>query len=82
MALGARLSVISSRPSVRVFLVNSAFQCDTCGDDVHPRRCDRTGNLWTTASQTASASTLEIDRAYIRVQVNEGRAKHHIDWEA
>ena len=82
MALGARLSVIYSQPFIRVFLVNRAFHCDTCRDHVHPRRCDRTGNLWTTASQTASASTLRIDRSYIRVQVNEGRAKHHIDWEA
>ena len=63
MEMGARLPVIFLQLSREVVLVNSAFQCDTFGYDVHPHRRNSTGDLWTLASQAASASTLEIDRA-------------------
>ena len=61
--MGSRLSVSSFHLSREVALANSTFQCDNFEYDVHPRRCSSTGNMWTTASQAASASTVEIDGA-------------------
>ncbi len=72
MAIGARFSVVHPQLSRRVSLKHSALQRNASGHGLHPRRCNRTGDLRTAASEAASASTFEIDRGYICLQIIEG----------